>query len=65
MTDIGIIHLLSAVYLAGAISLAVSLNENRDPRRIVRQTLRRWWVKFLGLGAILAVLISLLVRIFA
>lgn len=55
MTELGIIHLLSAIYLSGIISLSVSVNENRDPKRIVRETLRRW-VKFLcftiGIGVI-------------
>jgi hypothetical protein len=42
MTPTGVIHLLSAIYLAGILSFSVSLNENRSLRRIVRETLRRW-----------------------
>lgn len=64
MTELGIIHLLSAIYLAGVISLAVSLNENRDLQRIVRETLRRW-AKFCAIGVALGVAIHLVIRIFA
>jgi hypothetical protein len=64
MTDIGIVHLLSAIYLSGVISLALSLNENRDPRRILRETLRRW-AKFMGFGAVLGVVVTLVVNVFA
>lgn len=63
MTPLGIINLLSAIYLAGAISLAVSLNENREPRQILRETLRRWR-KFLLWGLILGVLITLISTVF-
>lgn len=48
MTPTGVIHMLSAFYLSGILCLAVSLNENRRPRRIVRETFRRW-AKFTGI----------------
>lgn len=64
MTELGLIHLLSAIYLAGVISLAVSLNENREPHRIVRETLRRW-AKFTVIGVALGVAIHLVITIFA
>jgi hypothetical protein len=63
MTPLGIINLLSAIYLSGAISLAVSLNENRAPRLILRETLRRWR-KFLLWGLILGALITLISTVF-
>jgi hypothetical protein len=59
MTQLGIIHLLSAIYLSGVICLAVSVNENDQPRRILRETLRRW-VKFLGITLILAFVIAIM-----
>lgn len=59
MTALGILHLASALYLMGAICLAVSLNENRDPRRIVRETTRRW-LKFTLLALILVVVVHLI-----
>jgi hypothetical protein len=46
MTQLGIVHLLSALYLSAVICFMVSLNENRQPRRILRETFRRW-AKFL------------------
>jgi hypothetical protein len=46
VTTTGWIHLLSAVYLSGALSLAISVNENRRWPRILRETARRW-AKFL------------------
>lgn len=61
MTQLGIIHLISLIYLSGVICLGVSVNENRDPRRIVRETLRRW-VKFLGMTVFIAVVVALLSR---
>lgn len=63
MTETGIIHIFSAIYLSGIISLAVSLNENRAPRRIVRETLRRW-VKFVGIGVLLAIVLNVVIMIF-
>lgn len=61
MTELGIIHLLSAIYLSGIISLSVSVNENRDPKRILRETLRRWF-KFLGFTIGIGVLVWFLSR---
>lgn len=64
MTPLGVVHLLSAIYLAAVISFAVSLNESRNPRAIRRETLRRL-AKFLGFGFILALVINLLIKAFA
>lgn len=52
MTDIGILHLGSALLLSLLICLAVSINEQREPRRIARETARRW-LKFMGVAAVL------------
>jgi threonine/homoserine/homoserine lactone efflux protein len=59
MTEQGIIHLLSAFYISGVICLAVSVNENRSPRRILRETLRRW-LKFLAGALLIALVVCLL-----
>ena len=59
MTNIGIIHLVSAIYLSGVFCLAVSLFENRDPRRIARETLRRW-AKLLGVALVIAIVVSII-----
>ena len=59
MTTIGILHLVSALFLMGVICLAISLNENRDARRIARETLRRW-LKFLALAVVLAAVVHLI-----
>ncbi len=59
MTTMGWIHLFSIIYLSGAICLAVSVNENRDPRRILRETLRRWG-KFLGVTLAVALIVTAL-----
>lgn len=59
MTPIGLLHLGSMIYLSGIICMAVSLNENTDPRVIAKETLRRW-VKFLGLTLIIALVVQLL-----
>ena len=59
MTQQGIIHLLSAIYLSGVICLAVSVNENDKPRRMFRETVRRW-LKFLAVGLAIALLVMLL-----
>ena len=57
MTNLGVIHLLSAIYLSGVFCLAVSLFENREPRKIVRETLRRW-AKLLGVALVIAIVVS-------
>lgn len=59
MTSLGLTHLASLVYLSGVICLAVSLNENRDPRLIAKETARRW-LKFLGLTVIIGVVVQLM-----
>ena len=59
MTQIGILHLGSAVLLSLVICLAVSINEQRDPRRIARETVRRW-LKFVGVAAVLGLAVWLL-----
>ena len=59
MTQLGVIHLLSALYLSGIICLAVSVGENRDPKRIVRETLRRW-AKFLGVALAIALVVFII-----
>ena len=59
MTEMGLLHLLSAIYLSGIICLTVSVNENHDPRRIVRETLRRW-AKFLGVAVVIGVVVALI-----
>ena len=56
MTRVGLVYLLSAVYLSGVISLAISLHENDRPGRIARETLRRW-AKFLGLAGLIGALV--------
>ncbi len=61
MTEAGIIHLLALLYLSGVICLAVSVNENRKVRRIVRETGRRW-LKFLVIVAIIALVVTLVSR---
>ena len=47
MNAVGLCHLASAVYLAFIVSLVISVNDNDQPRRIVRETLRRT-AKLLG-----------------
>lgn len=59
MTHLGLIHLLSSIYLSGVICLAISMNEHRDPRRIVRETLRRWG-KFMSLAVVIGIVVTLL-----
>jgi len=61
VTSLGLLHIGSLVYLSGVICLVISLNENRDPLIILRETLRRW-VKFLGLSLLIAVAVHLLSR---
>ena len=61
MNQIGLLHLASVFYLSGIICLTVSLNENRAPKVIARETGRRW-VKFLGLTAVIALAVHLLSR---
>lgn len=61
MTTTGWLHLLSMLYLSGAICLAWSINQSRSPRTILKETARRW-LKFMGLTgaiALAAVLLSL------
>ena len=59
MTEMGVIHMFSAIYLSGAICLVVSLNESRDPRRIIRDTLRRW-MKFSGIALVIGVVVAII-----
>ena len=59
MTQLGIIHLLSSIYLSFIICLAVSVNEHRQARKIVRETLRRW-IKLAGLALLIGVIVSFL-----
>jgi len=59
LTPVGWIHLSSALFLSAVICFSVSLNENRNPKRIFRETLRRW-VKFLGLTVIIALAVHLM-----
>jgi hypothetical protein len=61
MTTLGIIHLGSLIYLSGVICFSVSLNENRQPKRILRETLRRW-IKFLGITLVIALAVHLMSR---
>lgn len=61
MTPLGLLHLLSAIYLSGVICLEVSLNEHRRPWLITRETFRRW-VKFLGFAFIIGAIVCLLDR---
>jgi hypothetical protein len=58
MTTMGVIHLLSAIYLSGVLCLAVSVNENRNPFRIVRETLRRWG-KFVVICLVVGFVVSM------
>ncbi|MCX7012985.1 MAG: hypothetical protein NTW86_10585 [Candidatus Sumerlaeota bacterium] len=55
MNSIGWCHVASAVYLAFVVSLVISVNDGETPKRIGRETLRRW-AKLLG-GLILIGLI--------
>ena len=41
MNAMGAIHLASAVYLSFIVAGVISINENDDARRTVRETLRR------------------------
>lgn len=59
MTELGVIGILSLLYISAVICLSVSINENRDPKRIARETLRRWG-KFLGVTVAIGVLVTLL-----
>ena len=59
--SVGWLYLGSLFYLSGAICLAVSVNENSSPRRIVRETLRRW-LKFVAMTFIIALIVHLLSR---
>jgi hypothetical protein len=59
MTPLGLLHLGSMIYLSGIICVAVSVNENTDPKVIVKETLRRW-IKFLGLTFAIALVVQLL-----
>ena len=61
MTGVGVLHFVSLIYLSGVICLTVSLNENRQLRAIVRETLRRW-LKFLALSVVIALAVWLLSR---
>ena len=59
MTHLGLIHLLSALYLSAMICLALSFNESRQPSRILRRAALRW-VKFAALTLVLAAAVTLL-----
>lgn len=59
MTNYGVIHLISMLYLMLALSVAISFYENGQPRRILRETGRRW-LKFAGVALALAVAVNLL-----
>lgn len=59
--SVGAIHTASMLYLSAIICLAVSLNESRDPRFILRETLRRW-VKFMGLSVVIILVVFILSR---
>ena len=59
MTTVGIIHLLSAIYLSGVICLSISLNENRKPGKIARETARRW-AKFLAVAVAIGVVVYII-----
>ena len=56
MTSLGLVHLCSALYLVVVICLSVSLNENRQGVRIVRETLRRV-LKFAGFALAIGVVV--------
>lgn len=58
MTELGLIHILSALYLSGVFCLALSVFENNRPKRIVRETLRRWG-KFVGAALLIALVVWL------
>ena len=58
MTQLGLIHLVSALYLSAVICLALSFNESRQPGRIVRRMALRW-AKFAALTLVLAVAVML------
>lgn len=59
MTELGVIQILSLLYISAVIAFSVSMNENREPKKILRETLRRW-VKLLGVTLGVAVLVTLL-----
>lgn len=59
MTSMGVIHLLSVLYLSAVICLSVSINENDRPGRVLRETLRRWG-KFLGVALAVAAVVALI-----
>ncbi len=61
MTHVGVIHLVSLFYLSGIICLSVSLNENRAPKMIIRETARRW-AKFLVVTFVIALGVHLMSR---
>ena len=61
MTKLGLLHLASLMYLSGVISLAFSVNENRNPKIIASETLRRW-AKFLGVTLVIGLAVLLLSR---
>lgn len=61
MTQIGFVHLCSMIYLASVICFSISLNENRAPRMILKETLRRL-LKFLGTTFAIALAVYLMSR---
>ena len=41
MSLLGILHLFSAVFLSLVVAGVISINENDNPKRMIRETLRR------------------------
>ncbi len=54
--SLGIVNILSLLYLSMVVALVLSINEHEEIRPIVRATLRRW-----GLGVGLLIGIGILV----
>ncbi len=61
MTPLGILYFSSMIYLSGAICLSISVNENRRPAVIVKETFRRW-IKFLALTLVIALVVFIMSR---
>lgn len=59
MNIVGLAHVFSMLWLSGVVCFSISLNENRDPRRIVSETVRRW-VKFMVVALTMMLVVQLL-----
>lgn len=57
--SLGIVNILSLLYLSMVVALVFSINDHEEIRSIVRATLRRWG-KLVGALSVIGILVYLL-----